>query len=284
MTENNNDLPAYYNGKYMTLSQVNISPLDRGFLFGDSVYEVIPVYQGKVLGGTEHWQRLMASLKGIDIKLPYSLQDWVEIATPLLSKGEAAEFLYVQVTRGVETHRKHRFPVNAEPTILIYAQAFTPPINLDYLGCDAHFQKDLRWQKCHIKSTSLMGNVLAYQTLFASGYQDDEALLVRDGLVVEAPSSNIFVLKEGIIYTPPLDNILAGVTRNKVIELIKALDLPYCERAPNIKEVQEADEVWVTNSYEELKPIVTLAGSQVGTGKPGPIWQQLFSAYQNLKN
>jgi len=283
MTENNNDLPAYYNGKYMTLSQVSISPLDRGFLFGDSVYEVIPVYQGKTLGGDEHWQRLMVSLNDIGMSSPYSIDDLKSIVVPLLNKEQAAQFLYVQITRGVETSRKHRFPVKAEPTILIYAQAFEPPIDRHFSGCDAHFQKDLRWQKCHIKSTSLMGNVLAYQTLYNSGYENDEALLVRDSLVVEAPSSNLFIVKEGTVFTPPLDNILAGVTRNKVIQLIEALDLPFCERAPSINDVQTADEVFVTNSYEELKPIIRIAGTQVGSGKPGEVWKQLFEAYQMLK-
>lgn len=283
MLENNNDLPAYYNGKYMSLSQVSISPLDRGFLFGDSVYEVIPVYQGKPLGGAEHWQRLMMSLEDIGMTSPYSIADLEEIVNPLLDQAQAAQFLYVQITRGVESSRKHRFPVKAQPTILIYSQAFEPPINLDYAGCDGHFQKDLRWQKCQVKSTSLMGNVLAYQTLYHSGYENDEALLVRDGLIVEAPSSNVFMVKNGQILTPPLDNILAGVTRNKVIQLIQSLGLPFCERAPSMKEAQEADEIFVTNSYEELKPLVNLAGSAVGNGKPGPIWQQLFSAYQALK-
>ncbi len=283
MIENNNDLPAYYNGKYMTLSQVSISPLDRGFLFGDSVYEVIPVYQGKPLGGFEHWQRLMISLDDIGMTSPYSIADLEVIVSPLLDKSKAAQFLYVQITRGVESSRKHRFPVKAEPTILIYSQTFEPPINLDYAGCDAHFQKDLRWQKCHIKSSSLMGNVLAYQTLYNSGYENDEALLVRDNLVVEAPSSNLFIVKEGNVFTPPLDNILAGVTRKKVIQLIEALGLPFCERAPSINDVQTADEVFVTNSFEELKPIVTIAGTQVGSGKPGEVWKQLFEAYQMLK-
>jgi len=283
MTENNNDLPAYYNGKYMTLSQVSISPLDRGFLFGDSVYEVIPFYQGKALGGFEHWQRLMISLDDIGMTSPYSIADLENIVAPLLDKAQAAQILYVQITRGVESSRKHRFPVKSEPTILIYSQPFEPPIDLSYTGCEAHFQQDLRWQKCHIKSTSLMGNVLAYQTLYNSGYENDEALLIRDSLVVEAPSSNLFIVKEGKVFTPPLDNILAGVTRNKVIQLIDALGLPFCERAPSIQEVQAADEVFVTNSYEELKPITRIAGTQVGSGKPGEVWKQLFEAYQMLK-
>ena len=279
----NKSLPAFYNGDFMTLSQVNISPLDRGFLFGDSVYEVIPAFNGNLLGGVEHFQRLITSLESIGLSLPYSIDDLLSISQSLLAKRQPNVLLYVQITRGVEATRKHRFPVKASPTILIYAQPFEVPFGLDYSGSHAHFHEDLRWQKCDIKTTSLMGNILAYQQLYQQGHENDEALLVRGEFVVEAPSSNLFMMKNGTIYTPPLDNILTGVTRDKVIQLIKEAGLPLIESAPTKDSILAADEVWLTNSLEELKPIICVDGQTIGTGVPGPIWKQLFSAYQKLK-
>ncbi|MGB0944819.1 MAG: aminotransferase class IV [Marinomonas sp.] len=277
-------LPAFYNGDFMTLSQVSISPMDRGFLFGDSVYEVIPAFHGQMLGDFEHFQRLMQSLTKIDLNLPYSIDDLMSICQPLLSDKNACELIYIQVTRGVEAIRKHRFPVMAEPTVLIYSQPYDVPFALDYQGSHAYFQEDLRWQKCDIKSTSLMGNILSYQQLYQQGHENDEALLVRDELVVEAPSSNLFIVKGKVVYTPPLNNILAGVTRDLVIKLIHEASLELEEITPTKEMLLDADEVWLTNSIEELKPIITIEGKSIGSGKPGPIWQQLFSAYQELKS
>lgn len=277
-------LPAFYNGDFMTLGQVSISPMDRGFLFGDSVYEVIPAFHGKLLGDLEHFQRLMQSLAKIDLSLTFSIDDLMSICQPLLSDKNACELIYIQVTRGVEAIRKHRFPVTAKPTILIYSQPYDVPFALDYKGSHAYFQEDLRWQKCDIKSTSLMGNILAYQQLYQQGHENDEALLVRDEFVVEAPSSNLFMAKDNVIYTPPLNNILAGVTRDLVVKLIHEAGLELKEVSPSKAMLLNADEVWLTNSIEELKPIITIEGKNIGSGKPGPIWQQLFNGYQKLKS
>ncbi|MBY4675412.1 aminotransferase class IV [Marinobacterium arenosum] len=275
--------PAYFNGRYMALDEVAISPLDRGFLLGDSIYEVIPVYHGVGLGAERHWQRLMAGLQAVGIESPYALSDWPGVAAPLLSADEPAQMLYVQVTRGVEGSRKHRFPVLAEPTVLLFSTSFQPPIDGSYAGCAGHLQADLRWQRCNVKSTSLMGNVLAYRQLYTDGVADDEALLVRDGRVVEAPSSNLFIACDGVIRTPPLDNILPGVSRSLVIELARGEGLKVIEQAPDIAQLTAADEVWVTNSYEELKPIVTVDGDPIGSGRPGPVWRCLLERYQALK-
>lgn len=283
MTHDNNNSPAFFNGQYMPLNQVKISPLDRGFLFGDGIYEVVPVYQGKALGGEQHWQRLLQGLQTSGIELAMTLEDLVQTAQPLLDANEAAQMLYVQVTRGVEASRKHRFPVQAEPTVLMFSSSFTPPISQDYSGCRAWLQQDLRWQRCSVKSISLMGNVLAYHQLWQNGVAQDEALLVRGDKVVEAPSSNLFAVIDGVIVTPPVDNILNGVTRGLVIEQAKALGFEVREQAPAIYDLTRAAEVWVSNSYEELKPVVRLEGKPVGDGKPGPVWRQLFQSYQTLK-
>ncbi|GAB2676573.1 aminotransferase class IV [Aliiglaciecola aliphaticivorans] len=279
----NNDCAAYLNGQYMPLREVNISPLDRGFLFGDGIYEVVPVYNGKALGGVQHWQRLLEGLNSVDIPLDLTVQELSNIAQPLLTDNEPAQMLYVQITRGVEAVRKHRFPVDAKPTVFMFSTPFTPPIDMSYPGCDAYFQQDLRWQRCSIKSISLMGNVMSYMQLAHDGVANSEALLVRDEYVVEAPSSNLFIVKNGVIFTPPVDNILAGVTRKIIIDLAESQGIPVKQLAPTVEQVKQADEVWVSNSFEELKPIISIEGEKVGAGKPGPIWQRLLSSYQRLK-
>lgn len=284
MTHDNNHSPAFFNGQYMPLSQVHISPLDRGFLFGDGIYEVVPVYQGKALGGTQHWQRLLQGLKVSGIELAMTPDDLIQTAQPLLDSDEAAQMLYVQVTRGVEACRKHRFPVQAEPTVLMFSSSFIPPITQDYDGCSAWLQQDLRWQRCSVKSTSLMGNVLAYHQLWQNGVTQDEALLVRGDRVVEAPSSNLFAVIDGVIVTPPVDNILNGVTRALVIEQARTQGFEVQEIAPAVCDLSRASEIWVSNSYEELKPVVRLEGKLVGSGKPGPVWRKLFQCYQTLKD
>lgn len=283
MTNKNNKTPAFFNGSYMTIDQVAISPFDRGFLLGDSIYEVIPVYSGNMLGSDKHYQRLMDGLNDIGIESPYTLSDWPGVSAPVLLEDEVAQLLYIQVTRGDEQARKHRFPIEAPPTVLIFSIPFSPPVNENHPGCAGHLQADLRWQRCNVKSTSLMGNVLAYRQLYIDGVSNDEALLVRDGRVVEAPSSNLFMAKDGVIFTPPIDNILPGVTRALVIDIALDLGMEVREQAPDIAMLKNADEVWVTNSMEELKPVISIDGQSVGLGVPGEIWSQLFKGFQEIK-
>jgi len=283
MQDSNNNSPAFYNGKYLSIHEVAISPLDRGFLFGDSIYEVIPVYAGKALAGDEHLKRLLEGLRAIGITSLHSIIAWKEIIKPLLEPSLTAQLIYIQVSRGTESVRKHRFPVNCEPNVFIFSQPFTPPIDPAYPGCDGHLQQDVRWQRCDIKSTSLMGNVLAYQQLYSQGVANDEALLVRDGNVVEAPSSNVFAYKEGVVYTPPLGNILGGITRTQNMQLARAIGLDVVEKVLSCEFMKTVQEVWVTNSVEELKPIVTIDGEPVGEGTPGIIWKKLLEQYQSLK-
>lgn len=283
MTNTNDDITAFYNGEYMPIDKVAISPFDRGFLLGDSIYEAIPFYNAKALGGELHYQRLLQGLAAVGIETPYPLEQWSQIIASLLVKNVASQLVYIQVTRGNEQIRKHRFPVNAQPTVLIFPIPFQSGIDTNYPGCVAHLQDDMRWQCCHIKSTSLMGNVLAYRQLHTDGVSNDEALLVRDGYVVEAPSSNLFMAKDEVIYTPPVDNILPGVTRTLVINLAKDLGYKVIEKAPSIEVLKSADEVWVTNSMEELKPITAIDQAAVGEGVPGRLWRALFTAFQALK-
>ncbi len=279
---------GFLNGDYLPLKDIQISPFDRGFLFGDGIYEVTPIYNNKPLGEKEHYQRLIKSLAEVGIKSPYTLEEWTEKMNPLLDANNSAEMLYIQVTRGVEPVRKHRFPVDVLPTVFAFVMSFKPPISLDYQGCSAHLLPDLRWQRCDVKSISLIGNILAYHQLYEKGAEKDEALLTRtDGKnthIVECPSSNIFAVVDDVIVTPPLDNILVGVTRGMVIEDAKRLGLPIIECPLSVENLARASEVWVTNSYEELKPVVKIDGKPVGDGKTGQIWEQLFSAYQERKD
>ncbi|PSU98953.1 aminotransferase class IV [Photobacterium kishitanii] len=283
MTKQNNNQLAFFNGKYMPITEVAISPFDRGFLFGDSLYEVIPVYNGKMLGGDLHLQRLLNGLTAIGITSPYTLSDWRAISRTVLTTREAAQMLYIQVTRGVEASRKHRFPVVSEPTVLIFATPFTPTVTMEYQGCAATLQPDKRWQNCHIKATSLLANVLAYQQLYCNDLAENEALFVRDGVVVEAASSNLFMVKDNLIYTPPVDNILSGITRHIILQIAEKLKYQVYELAPSPAMLKNADEVWVSNSIEELKPVISIDGQIIGSGVPGKVWQELFQHYQHKK-
>lgn len=282
MTNKNNPTTAFYNGEYLPIDQVCISPFDRGFLLGDSIYEAIPAYQNQMLAGDKHLQRLSEGLEAVGIENPYSLTQWSKICERVIAEDNN-QLIYIQVTRGNEQQRKHRFPVEATPTVLVFAIPFTTPFDINYAGCAAHLQTDLRWQRCNVKSTSLMGNILAYRQLYTDGLANDEALLVRDNLVVEAPSSNLFMVKDRVIYTPPLDNILPGVTRALVIELAIKLGFTVQESAPSVAQLMNADEVWVSNSIEELKPITSVDNQLIATGTTGEVWKQLFREFQVLK-
>ncbi len=278
------DNTAFFNGEYLPLKDIKISPFDRGFLFGDSIYEVIPFFNQKPVGGDIHYQRLLDGLESIGIPSPYkTIEDWHEKMQPMFNPDNEGEMLYIQVTRGVEPSRKHRFPVTVEPTVFAFVMFLEPPIKADYAGAKAYTQQDLRWQRCDIKSTSLMGNILAYHELYQRGAESEEALLCRNGFAVEAPSSNLFAVIDDVIVTPPLDNILVGVTRALVIEDAKRLGLPIVECPISLENLASAQEVWVTNSYEELKPIVMIDDKPVGDGKTGEIWKKLYQAYQERK-
>jgi D-alanine transaminase len=283
MTNKNNKYSAFFNGQYMPIEAVAISPFDRGFLLGDSIYEAIPAYHNHMLASELHLQRLSDGLHSVGIKSPFSTEQWTDICNRILLPNQDEQLVYIQVTRGNEQQRKHRFPVTAEPTVLVFSIPFNSPIDAQYKGCAAHLQNDLRWQCCHVKSTSLMANVLSYRQLHLDGVANDEALLVRDGLVVEAPSSNLFIAKNTTIYTPPVDNILPGVTRALVIDIAIQQGYEVKEITPSIKQLKNADEVWVTNSLEEIKPIISVDNQPIATGQPGDIWRQLFDAFQTFK-
>ena len=269
---------AYLNGAFTDLDSVRISPLDRGFLFGDGVYEVIPCYGGAVFRIEQHLKRLESSLTSLRIENPYPLATWNALVTDLAQKnGGGDQLLYIQVTRGVAP-RDHAFP-ETEPTVFamsrVWARSETPtPVN-------AIVGTDNRWSRCDIKSVALVGNVLLRQEAVDGGATEN--ILLRDGYVSEGAASNVFVVSKGAITTPPAGPaVLRGVTRDVILELSSQAGMEVGEHEISEQELREAEEIWITSSSMELKPVVELDGIRVGGGQPGPVWMEIFEAFRRL--
>lgn len=282
---------ALFNGEFLPLEEVRISPLDRGFLFGDSVYEVIPSYAGRFFLLGAHLDRLARSLAAIRLPNPFGREQWERHLAELLRHNGAEPAdgspppdlgLYLQVTRGVAP-RDHAFPDRPEPTVLGMVSPIRPlgPV-VHEAGVSAVTRTDERWGRCDIKATTLLANVLARQEAVESDAV--EALLLRDGRLTEGAASNAFVVRDGTLVTPPLDSgMLAGVTREFVLELARREGIPLAERAVTAAELRAADEVWLSSSTRELLPVTRIDGEPVGSGRPGPLWARVHAAYQAAK-
>jgi D-alanine transaminase len=277
----------YLNGDYLPQGQARISPLDRGFLFGDAVYEVIPLYDGKVFLFDGHWQRLCNSLAAIDLKANFAqhelnaLIQQLQQANGLLGMDS---FLYLQISRGVFDKRDHAFTdVQAAPTIFAYLKPLPPlPEMLLREGVHAIVLPDQRWHGCAIKTVNLLANVLARQQAWAAHCQ--EALLVADDLVLEGAASNIFVLFQNKLYTAPKStNILPGITRDFVLKLAVQCDIAVQETAPSLAMLKAAQEVWMSSSTKEVLPVTRIDNQAVAEGVPGEKWRQVFARYQSQK-
>lgn len=274
---------VYLNGEYVPESEARISVLDRGFLFADGVYEVIPVYGGCLLQEDEHLQRLARSLEQVRLPNPLSLPQWKAVFAELLRFNPGTERgIYLQVTRGA-ARRDHAFPKAAEPTVLVMVNPMSlPDAGLLATGVSAVTLSDDRWSRCDIKSISLLPNVLARQQAVEQGAA--EAILIRQGLAVEGAASNLFVVADGVIVTPPKDrHLLPGITRDLVIELAQQQGYPVMEAVIPEDQLKVAQEIWVTSSTREILPVTCLNGVPVGDGKPGPVWQQMHAHYQRFK-
>ena len=273
---------AYLNGEFTTLEQAKISPLDRGFLFGDGVYEVIPFYHKQGVGLNEHLQRLSNSLKGIGLKAPLSDAEWNAIFEKLLEGDEPYTAIYLQVTRGADTQRQFSFPDDTvSPTVFAFPKAFTPGKNNN--GIRTITQPDLRWQQCHIKSINLLPSCMA--TNNAVSQQVDDAIMIAGDAISEGASSNVFMVKDNHVYTTPAsENILNGITRQLMIKLLTKQNIPVTEAKFTLDELYNADEVWLTSSTREIAPVIEVDEKMIGHGKPGAIWQQAYAAYQSLWN
>jgi len=270
---------VYLNGEYLPLAEAKVSVLDRGFLFGDGVYEVIPAYAGRFFRLEDHITRLNNSLHGIRLPLNYSVAEWQAILQPLLDSGKN-QCIYLQITRGAASKREHGFPENIKPTLFAMSSDVQPMAGKAG-GIKAITLDDIRWQLCNIKAITLLPNILLRQTALDHGCA--EAILVKNGYVIEGAASNVFAVIDGELTTPPKSNeILPGITRDLILELAQANGIPYREDIIALEALQAASEVWVSFT-QEIVPVIELDGKTVGDGKPGPFWQRMDQILQDYK-
>jgi D-alanine transaminase len=277
------DSLCYLNGEYGPLREAKVSVLDRGFIFGDGIYELVPVYSRVPFRLDEHLSRLERSLSETGIRNPYSRAQWREIIFKLIdSQSFDDQGVYFQVTRGV-AKRDHAFPKNVEPTVFMMSNPLVnPPAEQVQKGGVAVSAIDNRWLRCDIKSISLIGNCLLRQLSAQQGFA--ETILFRDGKLTEASACNVFIVKGGIIQSPAKGNlILPGITYDVVTELAQSNGLALEFREVSEAEVRGADEVWITSSSKEVFPIVELDGRKIGDGKPGPLFKRMHALYQDFK-
>lgn len=274
---------VFLNGKFMPIEEARVPVLDRGFIFGDGVYELIPVYSRVPFRMDEHLARLERSLAAVRIRNPYSRAEWRDIILQLVAKQSFEDQgVYFQVTRGV-ARRDHAFPKDAAPTVFVMSNPLVnPPQELVERGAAAMTAVDDRWLRCDIKSISLIGNCLLRQVSADAGAV--ETILLRGGKLTEASASNVFAVKHGVILSPPKSNlILPGITYDVIAELAQGAGLPFEFREVGEAELRGADEVWVTSSSKEVLAIVTLDGKPIGGGRPGPAFHNMYRLYQEFK-
>jgi D-alanine transaminase len=284
-------LPCYLNGDFTELPDAKISVMDRGFIFGDGIYEVVPVYGGRLFRFEQHMARLSRSLSEVRIDNPMTPDQWRDVALKLVSayashKGAKVEdinqLVYIQITRGVAM-RDHVMPANIKPTVFVMANQMN-------LATDAQLSQgvacvsadDFRWGKAHIKSTSLLGSVFARQISFDAGAI--ETIMFRDGFLSEAAASNVWVVKGGVVLGTPKDNlVLQGIRYDLLEEICHKQGIGFELRRISRDEVLNADEVILSSATKEVLAVTTLDHNSVGTGKPGPVYAKLYAGYQLAK-
>jgi D-alanine transaminase len=272
---------VFLNGAFLPVAAARISPLDRGFLFADAVYEVIPVYGSRLFLWTPHYARLERSLAALDLKNPYRESDWHRLLAHLIEVNGGGDLsVYLEVTRGTEPVRDHRIPADLAPTVFALTQPALPPDPaLEAQGMTVVLRPDFRWQRCDIKSTALLANVLLRESAREAGA--GEALLVRDGCVLEGTSSNVLALHGNTVSSPPDGPLLlAGVTRDLVLELAEQSGFRTRRRTLTADDLGTAHEVWLTSTRRILAPVTRIEGRPVGSGRPGPAYQRIRAAFQ----
>ena len=278
--------PVYLNGQFLPAGEARISPLDRGFLFGDGVYEVIPVYSRRPFRCAEHLRRMHHSLEGIRLANPHSPDQWQTIVERLVAAAPWEDpGIYIQITRGCDTKRDHPFPAaTVPPTVFAMSSPLvTPTAEQRASGVAAITVADNRWLRCDLKVTNLLANVLLRQQAVDRGCA--EAILIRDGLLKEGSASSVFVVRDGVLLAPPKGNLmLPGITYDVVLELAASHGLASAVREIAVAELHAADEVWMTSSTKEILAITRLDDRPVGTGTPGPVGQQMWQWSQDFKN
>jgi D-alanine transaminase len=276
---------AFLNGSFVPLEQARIPVLDRGFLFGDGVYEVIPVYGRHLFRLPQHLKRLHNNLLAVSIPEPMTAHDWGNMLAELVRHNAGEDqSVYLQVTRGVAPRRDHAFGKDLQPTVFAMStplEASDPAVTEK--GIAAVTLSDIRWQHCHIKAITLLPNVLLRQQAIEAGAS--EAILVRDGFATEGAASNLFVVSNGLLLTPPTGPLLLpGITRDLLLELAVANALPFREVDIPDEQLRTADEIWLTSSTREIMPVTSLDDEPVGTGKPGPLFQRMRDLYLAYKH
>ncbi|HLV27830.1 MAG TPA: D-amino acid aminotransferase [Burkholderiaceae bacterium] len=274
-----NDSLVYLNGEYVRLADAKVSVLDRGFIFGDGVYDVVPAYGGKPFRMAEHLARLERSMAAIGIVCPLRRSDWEAIVQGLIARSGLGDcMVYLQVTRGV-ARRDHGFPAGIEPTLFGMVSPFKrPDATLREQGLSAIGIPDQRWLRCDIKSVSLLGNVLARQAAIEAGV--DDVIQFRDGFLSEASAANIWVVRNGELLAPPRDHlILEGIRYGLLEQLAREVGVPFSARPISEEEVATADELLLTSATKEVLPITRYNGQPVGQGKAGPVYARLRAAY-----
>ncbi|OJW77725.1 D-amino acid aminotransferase [Thiobacillus sp. 65-1402] len=276
-------MSAYLNGQFLPLAEAKIPALDRGFVFGDGVYELVPVYSNKPFRLDDHLRRLQGSLDGIRLANPHGIDVWRDLILRLIELQDFADqSIYIQVTRGVAP-RDHAFPKGVPPTVFMFAQPLlTATPEQKAAGVCAVTAVDNRWLRCNIKAISLLANILLRQQ--AVDADCAETVMLRDGFLTEGAASNIFAVKDGVLLAPPPSNLmLTGITYDVVLELAAAHGIPHEVRAIGEAEVRAADELWMSSSTKEIMAIVKLDGVPVGAGVPGPIARRMDALYQTFK-
>jgi D-alanine transaminase len=274
---------VYLNGKFMPIDEAYVPVLDRGFIFGDGVYEVVPVYSKHPFRLAEHLRRLQYSLDKVRISNPHSDAEWTQLVNDIVQRNDGDDqSVYFQVTRGV-AKRDHAFPKGVTPTVFMMSNPLvTPSPALVESGVACVSAEDYRWLNCDIKSVSLLGNCLLRQ--LSADVGATETILFRDGKLTEASSSNVFIVKNGVVLTPPKDNfVLPGITYDVVLEIARTREFEVEVRAVTEAEVRGADEIWVTSSTKEVLAVTTLDGKPVGDGRPGALFRRMHALYQQFK-
>lgn len=283
---------VYLNGNYIPMNEARISPMDRGFLFGDGIYEVVPSYDGKLVGLAPHLKRMQDGLDAIEIELRVDYDHWREIASQLIARngngnGNGNLGLYFHVSRGADTKRNHAYPNDVAPTIFAFAYEIPSSPVADKKATTPFTvitAKDLRWQRCNIKSTSLLGNVMHYQQSHIR--QHNETILYNDrDEITEASSCNVYVIKKGIVATPLLDEQkLPGITRNTLLEILRRDgSIAVQERVVTLAELRDADEIWLSSSSREIVPVIAVDEKPVADGNIGDVWLMAQTLYATHK-
>jgi D-alanine transaminase len=273
---------AWLNGTFLPLADACISPLDRGFLFADAVYEVIAVYGGRPLLLDEHLARLQRSLRELAMANPLEEAGWRALVAGLVARNGGGDMgIYLQVTRGADTGRDHRLPAGLAPTVFAMASPLAP-FDPDTAAVRAITGPDTRWARCDIKSTALLANVLLRQAASAAGA--GEYIMLRDGLVTEGSGSSVVIVESGVLVSrPDGPEVLSGTTIRLVRELAAGCGFGYREEPISESRLRAADEVWITAALRGIAPVTHLDGQPVGQGVPGPVWRAVAQAYEHRK-